>query len=735
MSRSLQSKPKFSWTVLVLAAVSLVVGFDSPQRAANAAPPAVGSEAPPPPLLLAQAEKPAAEPPVDDHPFPRNFRAPSLDGGVDWINTAGPIDLKQLRGKFVVLDFWTYCCINCMHVLPELKKLEHAYPNEIVVIGVHSAKFETEQDSKNIEDAVLRYEIEHPVINDANHVLWNKYEVQSWPTLCVIDPEGNFIARNGGEIDFATLDQFFKKVIPYYQRKGLLDPTPLRFELAAFRAADTPLRFPGKILADEKSNQLFIADSNHNRIVIADLGGALVEVIGTGQIGADDGAYDKATFDHPQGMALSHDKLYVADTENHLLREVDLKKKRVRTIAGTGHQGHGWPGIEELADRIGTLTEAHRWVGPPLKTALNSPWALWIEGRDLYIAMAGPHQIWKMPLINSRQIGPYAGNGREDIVDGPLLPVQPYERGYASLAQPSGLASDGKVLYVADSEGSSIRAVPFNPKGEVTTIVGTSSLPAGRLFTFGDVDGKGSEVRLQHPLDVLYHNGQLYVADTYNNKIKVINPQQATSKTLSGTGEPGNADSPAQFDEPTGLAYAAGKLYVADTNNHAIRTIDLDNGNRVATLSISGLETPALPEADTTPKFPGADQMALKAVRVKPVGGKLRLQVQLTLPEGYKINDLAPLRYLVEASGTQGPVERETLGKLVDVPQRAATFDIELPLGGATGAEKLQVSLAYYYCQEGAEGVCKAGSVVWSVPLEVTSDATEAHVALPYTVK
>ncbi len=735
MPRLLRSKPVLAETVWALAALLLIMGVFGDLRAASAAPPTTAHDTLRPPLLLAQAEKPAAESPVDGHPFPQHFRAPSLDGGIGWINTAGPIDLKQLRGKFVVLDFWTYCCINCMHVLPELKKLEHAYPNEIVVIGVHSAKFETEQDSKNIEDAVLRYEIQHPVINDANHVIWNKYEVQSWPTLCVIDPEGNFVARNGGEIDFATLDQFFKKIIPYYQRKGLLDPTPLRFELAAFQAADTPLRFPGKVLADEKSQRLFIADSNHNRIVIADLDGALVDVIGTGQIGAEDGTYDKATFDHPQGMALSHDTLYVADTENHLLREVDLKKKRVRTIAGTGHQGHGWPGIEELADRIGTLTEAHRWVGPPLKTALNSPWALWIEGRDLYIAMAGPHQIWKMPLSHSRQIGPYAGNGREDIVDGPLLPIQPYERGYASLAQPSGLTSDGKVLYVADSEGSSIRAVPLNPKGEVTTVVGTSSLPAGRLFTFGDVDGKGSEVRLQHPLDVLYHNGQLYVADTYNNKIKVIDPQLATSKTLSGIGEPGNADSPAQFDEPAGLAYAAGKLYVADTNNHAIRTVDLDNGNRVATLSIRGLKAPAPPKIDSTPKFAGADQVALTAASVKPVNGKIRLQVQLTLPEGYKINDLAPLRYLVEASGTQGPIERGTLGKLVDAPKRTASFDIDLPLGDASRAEKLHVSLAYYYCQEGAEGVCKAGSVVWSVPLEVTADAAETLVALPYTVK
>ena len=251
----------------------------------------------------------------------------------------------------MLLDFWTYCCINCMHILPELKKLEHAYPNEIVVIGVHSAKFETEQDSKNIQEAVLRYEIEHPVINDARHVLWDKFDVQSWPTLCVIDPEGNLVARNSGEIDFETLDKFFKKVMPYYERKGLIDKTPLRFELESYKAQDTPLRFPGKVLADEDSDRLFIADSNHNRIVVAQAGWHADR---DDRLGTDRrprmAAIDKASFDHPQGMALVKDTLYVADTENHLLRSVDLKKKVVKTIAGTGKQGHGWPGMDTAVE-------------------------------------------------------------------------------------------------------------------------------------------------------------------------------------------------------------------------------------------------------------------------------------------------------------------------------------------------------------------------------------------------
>jgi YVTN family beta-propeller protein len=202
--------------------------------------------------------------------------------------------------------------------------------------------------------------------------------------------------------------------------------------------------------------------------------------------------------------------------------------------------------------------------------------------------MAGVHQIWAMRLDGSG-IGVYAGNGSEDIVDGPLRPRRWFEPGFAAFAQPSGLASDGSSLFVADSEGSSIRAVPLDAKRGVRTIVGTAHLRSARLFTFGDVDGRGQEVRLQHPLGITYYDGKLYVADTYNNKIKVIDPATDSTQTLVGSTTPGRTDQPAAFNQPAGITAAAGKLYVADTNNHLIRTIDLRNGNRVSTLAISGL--------------------------------------------------------------------------------------------------------------------------------------------------
>jgi len=672
-------------------------------------------------------------------PFEKRMKVPTLPAGLTWLNTAGPIELRALRGKFVLLDFWTYCCINCMHILPELQNLERAYPDSLVVIGVHSAKFETERDSKNITEAILRYHIEHPVINDANHAVWELFGVNAWPTVILIDPEGYAVWGTSGEISFEQVDALLKPAIPYYRSKGLLDTTPLRFELAVAKSQDTSLRFPGKVLADEPSGRLFIADSNHNRIVVTRLDGTLLEAIGSGVMGRADGDFASAQFNQPQGMALRGEELFVADTDSHLIRRVDLAKKTVTTVAGVGRQAR--------APAPPTKTSS------PLKTPLSSPWDLWLHEDYLYIAMAGAHQIWRMRL-DRPAIGPYAGNGREDIVDGPLLPKQPYQPGASSFAQPSGLASDGTWLYVADSEGSSIRAVPLRPRQEVRTLVGTSRMEYARLFTFGDVDGPPQQARLQHPLGVAFHGGRLYVADTYNNKIKAVDPATGTTRTLAGTGKPGRADNPPQFDEPAGISAAAGRLFVADTNNHLIRVVDPVGqvGNlphvKVSTLAIPGLAPPK-PPAASKPSFvlPGAARETLQPVAVRPESGKIRLAVDLQLPPGYKINEEAPTAYRVdfpaasgrgqtaEGRGQRGPILRKKFGKSIRVEKPAAKFEISLPVDAQTGRDTLEISLNYFYCQSGAEGLCKAGSVVWTVPIELAPDAATSVVPLRHRVR
>lgn len=700
-------------------------------QTANSQPPAEREPAAEPaPEGAAEVGDPQEAAEEQEHPYPRRIEALEFPQEANWLNVAAPLRLKRdLKGKFVLLDFWTYCCINCIQSLPELKKLEKKYPDALVVIGVHSAKFDTEKEDANIREAILRYDIEHPVVNDAKQRIWNSYGVQAWPTLLLIDPEGNAVWGKSGEAEFEQLDRVIQRGIDYYRERGTLDEKPIRFELAKFSQPKTPLRFPGKVLADPSNDRLFIADSSHNRLVVTSKSGEVLDVIGTGAVGQKDGGYTEAQFHKPQGMALLGETLYVSDTENHLLRKIDLQAKRVVTIAGTGRKAESpWPGLEEL-DLFADPPE--RWVGKPLQTGLASPWALWVHRQDLYIAMAGPHQIWKMPLDES-EIGPYAGNGREDIVDGPLLPKQPYRRGFASFAQPSGLASDGKFLYVADSEGSSIRAVPFDPTQHVKTVVGPVDLAFGRLFEFGDVDGKKEEVRLQHPLGVAYHAGELFVADTYNNKIKRIDLKTSQTQTLLGTGEPGKSDIDGTFDEPAGLSYADGKLYVADTNNHAIRVVTLGEDPDVATLKIEGLQPPKAPALPKRPNFRDAQVVKLERSQVGLRDGKISLKVKLRLPEGWKINPLAPMFYYVEPAAGAGPVSREALEQRVRLQPPDAAFVIELP--AASGQDELRVAVRYYYCQEGGEGLCKVGSVLFEIPLEIGKNggpATLTHAIQP----
>jgi len=651
---------------------------------------------------------------------------PEFPKGMDWLNSKKPLTKQDLKGKIVILDFWTYCCINCMHILPELKILEKQYPNELVVIGVHSAKFDTEKDTENIKNAMRRYEIEHFVVNDAEHKIWDNLGVSSWPTLVLIGADGKVLGGHGGEFKADELSPAIDKAIEYYKGEGLLDQKP--FPVDSVYSSTSPLLYPGKILADEATGRLFISDSNHNRIVIAGLDGKLIDVIGSGAIGRDDGSFAKATFDHPQGCALDTETLYVADTENHLLRKVDLKAKTVTTIAGVGQQAkHPWPGLDEFT---GELPE--RFVGKPMQTALNSPWDLWIHDKNLYIAMAGAHQIWKMPLDES-EIGPYAGNSAEDIVDGPLLPKRPRARGYSAFAQPSGLSSDGKWLYVADSEGSSIRAVPFDSTKDVTTVVGTAELPYGRLFEFGDVDGVKEKAKLQHCIGVAYVKGKIYVADTYNNKIREVDAKSGAVKTLAGKGRksPGSSDKDGTLHEPTGLTHAKGKLYVADTNNHLIRTIDLASG-KMGTLAIAGLKAPAAAKVEKKPSFKGAAKEKVELAKVKPEKNAVKLHVSLKVPDGWKLNAEAPMSYWLDSPKEAGPADRTAFGKKkLDKP--LAEFDVSVPVKGK-GEDEVAVSLNYYYCQKGDDGVCKTGSVIFTVPLNIADDGDGDAVKLTYEI-
>ena len=339
----------------------------------------------------------------------------------------------------------------------------------------------------------------------------------------------------------------------------------------------------------------------------------------------------KATFNRPQGMFLKDDTLYVADTENHAIRAVDLKEATVTTIAGTGKQA---PQVFPPGSS-----------GPAKTTALCSPWdVIQIKGdKNLYIAMAGPHQIWKLDL-DAGVVGVFAGSGYEDILDGSAA--------RSKFAQPSGLATDGENLFVADSEVSGVRVITGikDERGPlVRTVVGAG------LFEFDDIDGRGATVRLQHCLGLSYAGDHLYIADTYNNKIKICEPRNRTVHTFVGTHKAGDGDDPPHFYEPGGLSAAGNKLYVADTNNQKIKVVDLKT-RAVKTLAMTDLTAPRL--ARRRPSFPGATTIDAPAVTVAP-GKALTFAISLALPKGYKLNEESPIVYLVETPEKEGIVSSE----------------------------------------------------------------------------
>ncbi len=595
-----------------------------------------------------------------------------------WLNTDRPLSIKGLRGKIVLLDFWTYCCINCQHVLEDLKRLEKKYPEFLVVIGVHSGKFIAEKDVDNIRQAILRHDIDHPVVNDPSMQIWSEYAVRAWPTIMLIDPRGKVIGDHSGEGVFEVFDPVIGQVAKHFEEQGELDLTPLSLPLERESEPASILSFPGKVLADAASDRLFVADSGHDRIVVVSLTtGAVLDVIGSGAAGFVDGTFEEAGFRGPQGMALEGDLLYVADTENHAIRRADLRSRTVVTMAGTGKQDE----------------EFNNVPGPARGRPLNSPWDLDITYGVLFIAMAGTHQVWGLDL-EEFYIAGHAGSGQEDHRDGPLLG--------ASMAQPSGLTHDENHLFVADSETSSIRAVDLDPRGgHVKTVIGEG------LFDFGDVDGGPDVARLQHPLDVEYAEGTLFVADTYNNKIKAIGLHTRSARTFAGDGGAGLVDgdsAESRFNEPGGLSSANGKLYVADTNNHAVRVVDITTG-KVSTFGIQDVDTLALRRSGVTQLDP-----------VRCATGKVTLSIDLGLPEGAELNRDASSQIELTRGGDRSVFAVESL-------------PIDAEIEAEAGETDLTIETSVYWCAAGRDGVCRYSMETYVLPL-IAEDGGPATVSV-----
>lgn len=494
--------------------------------------------------------------------FQFRIAAPHLPSDLEWLNVSHPPSQEDLHGKILLLSFWSGCCMGRMRATPDLNRLAAKYPNLLVVVGVHGAKFAAERRLDHVRQVVMRSGVDYPVVNDKDLRVWHLFGMPPCSTLVLIDCSGNIAGSVSREAVYGatfeeTMDQSIAALIQSCRLDGKCNDMPLEIQLERDKAPQTFLSFPGKVLADEGTGQLFIADSNHNRIVAVNLSDLAVKaVIGQGTPGLADGSYEEAMFYDPQGMALDGRHLYVADAQNHAIRRVDLDAQTVTTMAGTGEQARSFS--------LG---------GRGRQTPLNAPWDLAIGKGRLYVAMAGAHQLWRMDITNG-DIARHAGSGRNGRIDGPLA--------QAALAQPLGITTDGKALYFADGDAGAIRMADLDLAGRVETIAG------GELTDFGDVDGRGSSVRLQHPRGVAYHEHALYLADAYNNKIKYITLINSQCNWLLGDPEPGHVDgsaAEARFNEPGGVSIAGGKLYIADTNNHVIRVADLAT-KTVGTLQI-----------------------------------------------------------------------------------------------------------------------------------------------------
>ena len=460
--------------------------------------------------------------------------------GLQWFNTAAPIPIASLKGRIVLLDFWTEGCINCMHVIPTLKQIEAAFPDQVAVIGVHSPKFANEQQAASVEDAIQRYEIHHPIVHDPKLTIWQAYGIQAWPTLVIVGADGNVLGEVPGEPDPDRALKAIGQLVAEASTAGTLKPETLA--LAPEPLPTGRFRFPGKLKPiPGAEKQWALADGGHHQIVVLDDAGHELKRYGSGTAGLIDGPAATAAFNRPQGLVADKDAIFVADTENHAIRRIDLASGAVTTLAGTGQRGR------ELADAV-----------PGKTTALASPWDLVETGGQLIFANAGTHQLGAFDLATGK-VRRFAGTGEEALRAGGAEG--------AAFAQPSGLSlsTDGKTLYVADSESSAVRRVSLGKAPEVETLVGKG------LFEFGWINGKADDARLQHPLGVAVDGNDVLVADTYNSAIRTIDLKQRIVADFDGGAFTCMDPVCKPTREPAGIVVdGPDRILLVDTGNHRI---------------------------------------------------------------------------------------------------------------------------------------------------------------------
>ncbi|WP_119295020.1 NHL domain-containing thioredoxin family protein [Streptomyces sp. YIM 130001] len=588
-------------------------------------------------------------------------RAPELVGRGGWLNTGGQqYNLADLRGRITIIDFWTFCCINCLHVLDELRELEEKHRDTVVIIGVHSPKFVHEAEHQAVVDAVERYGVAHPVLDDPDLTTWKQYAVRAWPTLVVIDPEGYIVAQHAGEGHAHAIEKLVEELEAEHAAKGTLrrgdgpyvPPEPVA----------TDLRFPGKALRLDSGNFLVSDSTRHQLVELEADGESVVRRVGSGRRG-----FGPEEFNEPQGLALLPEeagplagRVLVADTVNHALRTYDPATGAIETVAGTGRQW--WQGSPTS--------------GPALEVDLSSPWDVaWFDGL-LWVAMAGVHQLWTYdPATGTVAVA--AGTTNEGLVDGPA--------DEAWFAQPSGLAATAERLWIADSETSALRWIdPATGDGSrsVHTAVGSG------LFDFGHRDGDAGQALLQHPLGVTaLPDGSVAVSDTYNHALRRFDPATGQVSTLA-----------TDLREPSDAVLAGSDIVVVESARHRLTRLRLpEEAVRVEAVAHRT-------RRDATEVAPG--ELRLDVVFQAPAGQKLDTRYG---PSTRLLVSATPAELLADGSGAGTDLSRglrlnpEIAEGVLHVSAMAASCDDE---------------------EAGAEyAACHVHQQDWGVPLRVTEGA------------
>lgn len=596
-------------------------------------------------------------------------KAPELIGDT-WFGTTNPrLGIADFKGRFLLLDFWTLCCVNCHHVLAELRPVEEKFKDVLTVVGVHSPKFEYEKLPESVAAAIDRHEIRHPVLNDPNMTTWQSYGVRAWPTLVLVDPKGEIIATYSGEGHAHAIEALLEKLVPEYEASGDLVKGAGLYKPPA--PSSLALKQPGKIVSVPAAYQpllggaeLLVSNSGAHNLIGLTASNLLdpVVTIGRGVRGSSNGAFDSASFAEPYGAVFLEGELaksvgahlLVADTANHLIRAINLESKTIFTIAGTGSQ---W-------------MQADATTGPALEINMSTPWDIEVFEDQLLIAMAGEHRIWKYDF-QAKTLGIFAGTTNEGLVDGNLAE--------AWFAQPSALAKSiftpGKI-WIIDAETSALRSVQ---NGKITSQIGKG------LFDFGHVDGPADQALLQHPLGLIeLPDGTLLIADTYNRAIRKYSPTTNSVSTIARN-----------LLEPSDL-----------------QLIETAHGPKLAIVEAAANKITLLPiEAEALVQG-NAMRTARPALEVLP--GELSIDVTFSAPPGQKLDDrYGPSTYLV-VSSTPKELLLEGAGNSTELLRR-------IVLNPAVREGVLHVAAKGASCDESEQGAqCHIHQQDWGIPIKVS---------------